>query len=180
MKTTRSAQAVGMFSKIGSAAVLGAVLLSGCAATVEPPEREPAPAPAGLMLPISINEVMVGPLDHAAHELWDVGLEENAPNTDAEWTEHEHHATTLVALAAAIRLPGTGAGDALWVQGDEWERYAGELSDAAMVAVESTRNQDLQAVLDAGDQMLETCLGCHSVYKPDIPSEGQFHPHYRQ
>jgi hypothetical protein len=123
---------------------------------------------------------MVGPLDHAAHELWDVGLPDNAPETDEEWIEHEHHATTMVVLATAIKIPGTGVGDALWVQGDEWGRYADELSTAAMAAVAATRNKDLDALLAAGDQMLPSCLGCHSVYKPDIPSEGDFHSPYRQ
>lgn len=168
----------------GWAGVLTAGLLLGLAGCAEPPAppppAEPAPTPPAFTLPISINEVMVGPLDHAAHELWDVGLEGNAPTDEEGWIEHEHHATTLLALASTIRIAGTGVGDALWVQGDEWERYAQELSDAAMAAVEATRAMDLDALMAAGDQMLPSCLGCHSVYKPDIPSEGDFHSPYRQ
>jgi hypothetical protein len=168
-------------AKVGASTAFSVLVLWGCAEPPAPPTPPaPQPTPPAFTLPISINEVMVGPLDHAAHELWNVALEENEPRTDEDWVELEHHATTLLTLATTIKIPGTGVGDALWVQGDEWSRYADELSVAAMTAVEATRAKDLPALLAAGDQLLPSCLGCHSVYKPDIPSEGDFHSPYRQ
>lgn len=167
---------------VRSGLLVCSLLFMGCAGepdTAPPPAQPPAEsgrAASNLTHPVSINEVMVALVDHAAHEIWDV--QTSPPQTDEEWAEIEHHALQLIAGGTAIQIPGTGIGDELWVQGGEWVRYSQEMTDIGVAALTGIRSRDEQAILNAGDQLVETCEGCHDVYKPEIPSEGYLHPHY--
>ncbi len=128
-------------------------------------------------VPVSINALMVAMVDHSAHEIWDAG---NAgPLSGREWQEVEQHAIQLAASGSLISLGGTGAADTGWVASPEWQNWAQQLTDVAMAAHEAVENQDQMALLDAGSAIVETCEGCHQVFKPDSPTEGILHiPHY--
>jgi len=130
-------------------------------------------------LPISINEVMVAAVDHAAHEIWNAPLKEKSPKNEKDWTELEHHALQLVASSRTIMLAGTGKADAGWVQSPDWKKYAQALTDASAASVKAVREKNLDALNTAGDQLVMVCEECHKAFKPEIPSEGKFHPHYR-
>lgn len=160
------------------------ILLVGCTATRETTAeaaKTPANEPAVALptLPISMNAVMVSLVDHASHAIWDVADKKKAPRSEQDWTELEHHALQLAALGTVITLPGTGVGDKTWTQAEEWKKYSKELSDIGLAAVNAARKKDLAGVLAAGDQLVVNCEGCHKAYKPDMPSEGVLHPHYR-
>jgi hypothetical protein len=132
-----------------------------------------------ITLPISINEVMVAAVDHAAHEIWNAPIKEKAPKNDKDWMELEHHALQLVASSRTILLAGTGKADAGWVQAPDWKKYAQALTDASTASVKAVREKNMDALNTAGDQLVMVCEGCHKVFKPEIPSEGKLHPHYR-
>jgi hypothetical protein len=160
--------------------LFGAALMAwGCAPATETPASSEVSSSSGLTLPISYNEAMVAVVDHAAHELWNAVAEENIPQTDEDWTELEHHAWQLVVASTAIQLPGTGVGDATWSESPEWGRLAREMGDTAMASAEAIRGHDLAALSAEGDTLVEICTECHEVFKPEVPSEGIFHPHYR-
>lgn len=154
------------------------ILVAGCAAPTEAPS-ELTPAAPSVALPISYNEVMVAAVDHAAHELWNAVVDEQMPQNDEDWTELEHHAIQLVTASTTILLPGTGVGDAVWAESPEWSRLATEMRDISMTTLDAVQNQDIQALSDAGDALVTNCTECHETFKPDVPSEGVFHPHYR-
>jgi len=53
------------------------------------------------------------------------------------------------------------------------------MTEAALAAMTAIRNVDHDALGDAGRTLVDTCEGCHQVFKPDIPTEGMTHvPHY--
>ncbi len=135
--------------------------------------------PAGT-LPISINEVMVAAVDHAAHEIWNAPVEERSPKTEKDWTELEHHAIQLVASSRTVLLAGTGKGDATWIKSPDWIKDAQALTDASTAALNGVRSKDMNAISAAGDRLVMACEDCHKTFKPEIPSEGKFHPHYRR
>lgn len=163
-------------SRVFCFAATGMLVLAGCAAPGEAPEADTAPS---VTLPTSYNEVMVTVVDHAAHELWNAVGEEDMPQNDEDWTELEHHAWQLVIASTAIQLPGTGVGDATWSESPDWKRLALAMSDAAMDGVGAARSHDIPALSAMGDTLVEICTECHMVFKPEVPSEGIFHPHYR-
>jgi hypothetical protein len=177
-----------MTGKLTALIGVGAVVLSGCAGggeTPSPAESEAAPVAEDLLgsrfvVPpqVSINEVMVAVVDHASHELWHVAIEEQAPETDEDWRELEHHAIQLASAGSWVSLGGIGEADQGWVKLVGWSDYAQGMTDAAVTALEATRARDLEALIEAGDALVETCEACHKEFKPELPSEGYVHPHY--
>ncbi len=125
---------------------------------------------------ISINEVMVAQIDHAAHFIWDAADPDVnlAPN---QWQEVEHHAIQLISSRAAMTMGGTGANDAMWIAQVSWRDYVNQMNEAAVLALTSARLRDKTSLTVASDDLIETCEGCHSQFKPSVPTEGYSHVH---
>jgi hypothetical protein len=162
---------------------VGLVLLTGCGRS-EPASTERSGASAEMAIEVprvapstSINAVMVGLVDHAAHGIWDLGRAGMAPETNREWEEVQHAAIQLIAAGSYITFGGTGQMDANWVEQTSWRGYAQDLSNEGMLALDAAIRQDLTGVLAAGDSLIVTCEACHAEYKPALPTEGIAHPH---
>jgi len=130
---------------------------------------------ASVPLAVSINAVMVGLVDHGAHSIWDAAVEETAPRTDEDWEEVMHHAIQLVAAATTISRGGTGQFDEEWVRQPVWQSFATSLRDTGLEALDAVDRQDSQAIMEAGDHLIEVCEGCHAEFKPALPTEGLLH-----
>jgi hypothetical protein len=159
-----------------SCAVLLALLVAGCAAnsgeSTDAQYPEPVVAP-----PVSINAVMVALVDHAAHELWNVEQEGGAPTTEREWALLEHHAIQLAAAGSVLVLGGTGPADPGWARLPDWIAESQAMSDAGAAARDAIRARDLDALVAVNGQLVETCVRCHDVFKPELPTEGIIHLH---
>jgi len=125
-------------------------------------------------LPVSINGLMVTLIDHSAHYIWDYGNLEDMM-MEEEWQAVEYYSIQLAASGPLITLGGTGQFDNAWVSSPLWLDYAMAMSDAAMKALDATRIQDQELLITAGNELLDSCLGCHEAFKPDAPSEGLTH-----
>ena len=78
-----------------------------------------------------------------------------------------------------ISLGGTGPADRGWALSPAWQEWSGKLSTVALDAKKATDTKNKVALRAAGDKLLETCLGCHKIFKPNAPTEGITHqPHY--
>lgn len=144
-----------------------ALLLAGCAAPQQEAEAQPEAPP--FQSAVSINEVMVGVIDHNAHILWNTSLEEYAPKNDHDWHELEHAAITLASAGNMILIPCCGANDANWVADPDWQRYTQQQTDAALRILEAVENRDLNTIEVAGGEIVDACTGCHQQFKPDLP-----------
>jgi hypothetical protein len=127
--------------------------------------------------PVSINASMVSIVDHAGHQLWNAEREGGAPKTKADWEILAEHATQLAAAGALVRVPGPGVQDMTWVATPSWQKWSRAMSDAALAALKSTEEENLQALVAANGQLVESCEGCHKEFKPSLPSEGIVHGH---
>ncbi len=125
---------------------------------------------------ISINEVMVAQIDHAAHFIWDAVNPENNL-VDLDWLEVEHHAIQLISSRSAMTMGGTGVNDAMWIAQTSWRGYVDLMNNAGLLALNSARQEDADGLSRAGDMLVESCEGCHQQFKPSIPTEGFSHPH---
>jgi len=131
----------------------------------------------GAPLRTSINALMVALVDHAAHEIWEAGSKERL--TGRDWQTVEQHAIQLVASGALLSRGGTGPQDQVWVTSPAWQGWATKLTDDGLAALDAVRKSDRQALRAAGQSLVDTCFGCHDVFKPDAPTEGLMHvPHY--
>ena len=139
--------------------------------------QAPAAAPH-VPVPISVNAVMVALVDQAAHEIWEGGNQ--ARNlTDREWLLIEQHSLQLAGAGSLISLGGTGPADRGWALSPAWQDWSRKLSTGALDAKRAVDAKNKAALRAAGDALVDTCVGCHKVFKPDIPTEGIMHqPHY--
>jgi cytochrome c556 len=164
--------------------LLGVAALCLSACTSPAPQQEAPPpaavepaAPTTAKLDVSINEVMVALIDHAAHNLWNVEQEGKAPKTDADWQVVQEHAVQIAAAGPAITQGGAGSRDAEWVKTPSWHMYAQRMSDAGVAALTAAKSKDQRALVTANGQLVDTCEQCHKEFKPDLPTEGIVHTH---
>jgi cytochrome c556 len=160
-------------------AVLLTMLLPACDGP-SPPNAQPAPsasnATRGTLTPkISINAVMVALVDHAAHNLWDSEGDGRQPKSDADWQRLNEHAAQIVAARAAITVGGTGPTDGVWMQSPSWHTYADRMADAGLAALTAINNKNIDALIAANGQLVESCESCHKEFKPALPTEGIVH-----
>ena len=125
----------------------------------------------------SINAIMVAVVDWAAHEVWEAGYAETL--TGRNWLTVKQYATQLLASGTLVSLGGTGPADSTWVNNQEWQRWSARLirdTQEILLAIEAQDQEMLQA---SGDKLLNTCDGCHEIFKPSSPTEGIMHvPHH--
>jgi len=159
-----------------TARILGLVLAGGltglCGSSVaQPDDADFVP------LRTSINALMVALVDHAAHEIWETASAETV--TGRDWQAVEQHAIQLVASATLISVAGTGRQDTDWVATPAWQDWARKLADGGLAALDAVQKSDQRALHAAGEVIVDTCFGCHEMFKPDAPTEGLLHvPHY--
>ncbi len=135
---------------------VGVALLVGCNRT-GPPTASPNAALLPVPPALSINAVMVGLVDHAAHALWNVEREGHAPTSDEDWAEVEDSAVQLAASGTVVALGGTGPADPGWAQLPDWKTFSRELRDAALLARTSAQGKNLEALVKANGQIVEVC-----------------------
>lgn len=104
----------------------------------------------------STREVMLALTIPASDAVFGVGSKE--PGSAAEW---ERVAANAMLLAESGRLLRTGGRD---LGKPEWAQFANELTRAALQAAAAARKQDIDATLDAGNAVYETCDGCHAKF----------------
>jgi hypothetical protein len=112
---------------------------------------------------VPLNVLMEATVTPASYAIFDAavytnGVLESAPRTDEEWEQVEHGALTLAESANLLLLPGRA------MAGEDWTRWTHALSDAAMAAARAAESKDIDAIMDAGGRVYDTCQGCHARY----------------
>lgn len=155
----------------------GSLVLPACGgAQQSPPEAQQTTAATPVVAPaVSINDMMVDWIDHAAHALWNAEQSGQVPKDEKAWREIERHATQLAAAGATIALGGTGQADPGWARQPAWQTYSQQLTDAGLVAFKAARNRNISDLTKNNERLLATCESCHKEFKPDSPTEGRVH-----
>lgn len=125
-----------------------------------------------IQLPVTLNEVMAALVNEAADPLWVAAWRE--PQTDEQWRELKRRAVQLELAATLITYPGTGALDRQWTAKPGWQEWSKAMQAAAADAVTAVENRDMAAIGAVGDSIVETCEGCHTQFKLDFPTAGEF------
>lgn len=125
----------------------------------------------------SLNAMMVAVVDWAAHEIWEAGYAETM--TGRNWLTTKQYAIELLAAGTLVSLGGTGRADMAWVEDPEWQEWTAKMIIETQDALRAIEAQDQERLLAAGERLVETCEGCHDIFKPTIPTEGILHvPHH--
>lgn len=104
----------------------------------------------------SVMDIMNAMTIPASTAIFDVGREE--PATEEAWKALEHQALILAESGNLLML-GERARDK-----GEWVQRSRDLIDAGIIALEAARKKDAEAVLAAGDTIIEACENCHASY----------------
>ena len=160
--------------RLGST-IFACVLCAGTPASlaVEPVKTEHE----FIELQTSINAIMVGVVDWAAHEIWEAGYAETL--TGRNWLTTEQYAVQLLASGTLVSLGGTGRADREWVENPDWQLWTSQMIEETKQALRAIDAKDQAALRASGERLVESCEGCHAAFKPEIPTEGILHvPHH--
>lgn len=153
------------------------LLLAACGQREPAPVvAQPPPKPAPLAMPLSIDEVMVGPVDFAADGIWRPAAQETL--TEQEWMLVEQDAISLIASATLITTAGTGDQDAMWVEQADWRQWTQEMQDIAEDARDAARERNKYKLDIASDKLIEVCAACHTKYRSGTPRGPDRFPFY--
>ena len=119
-----------------------------------------------------VKHIMQWVLDPAVDGVWDsagsiitaAGTRELAPTTDEGWLAVEHSAAVVAASGNLLLMPGRAVDD------EGWRNISQGLVEAGLLAQAAAKNQDSDALFDAGGQIYRVCKACHSVYVQDDES----------
>ena len=125
-----------------------------------------------LILPISLNEIMVALVNQSADPIW-VASWRN-PQNDQEWRNLEYLGYQLEVAGSLLTIPGTGPYDKQWTANPQWTVYAAQLKESGILARQAAEKKDLVLLNAAGDRIVEVCESCHKEFKLALPTGGLF------
>lgn len=152
-----------------------ALALAGCQQAADEPEVAEGTAPQ-ITLPVPINAAMVGIIDQSADYIWAVG-NGDMPRDDHDWDQVRGAVYDMILGGQLIQIEGTGEYDAQWVANFDWQHHSNELTQIGQDALPlaETKSTDVEAWRAIGDRLVDNCLACHELFKPDIPTQGIMH-----
>lgn len=121
-----------------------------CLASVAPAQQTTVTPVASVM---QLMEAMVIPSSDA---LFNVGRQ--APQNDDEWAAIRNHAIILAESGNLLMIGGRAKDE------EAWMKMSQALVDAGAVALKAAEAKNVDAVLEAGNQIIDTCETCHASY----------------
>ncbi len=121
-----------------------------CLASVAPAQQTTVAPVASVM---QLMEAMVIPSSDA---LFNVGRQ--APQNDDEWAAIRNHAIILAESGNLLMIGGRAKDE------EAWMKMSQALVDAGAVALKAAEAKNVDAVLEAGNQIIDTCETCHASY----------------
>lgn len=143
--------------------LLGVVLGAACNRT--PPA--PAAAPPPPFRPIAdVKQLMASVIEPAADKYWDAvgsvvdakGVKEFAPQTEDEWKAVRNSAYVFTEAGNLLMMSGRAKDDG------EWMQLAQALVEVGQRAIKAAESKNSRAVFDAGAEVYDACVNCHSKY----------------
>src|SRR5207302_8604340 len=86
-------------------------------------------------------------------------IERNPPKDDRDWEALQMQALMLAESGNLLMMEGRAKNKG------QWMKNARMLVEAGAAAVKATRAKDLQAVLALNDQIVSSCVTCHSQFR---------------
>jgi hypothetical protein len=174
----------------GRVLLAGAALCATAACS----KTEPAPAASDAPqyeAAATVKDIMLSIIDPAADQVWNSvttvqtakGTEETVPKTAEDWLKVRHGAVTLSEAANLLMMPGRHVAQpheksetpGVELEPAEMEvlinkdraafnQRARALHEAGMAALAAVDAKDAQKLFEVGEQIENTCEGCHSNY----------------
>lgn len=146
-----------------------AASLCACSGPISQPAAETAPPAPPYNGDIDVAEVMIHGMDPAARAFWagwgEVytadGMTDISAKTDEDWKKVEDGATMVMLATNTLMLPAYQRKPV-----EEWNRYAKNVADIAMLGREGADAHDKAAIEDIGGRLDTACDACHEAFRP--------------
>ena len=110
--------------------------------------------------------IMARMVDPAANFIWrsvsitvtTEGIEETVPQNEHEWNEVRKAADRLAEGGRLLKTDPRRKDDS------EWLKWSQAIIDSATLTREAVQSKDTDGILEAGDAIYNTCVGCHGGY----------------
>jgi hypothetical protein len=174
-------------------ACVAVLALGGCAPRPDAASTATAAAVAQPKPVASVIDLMLGQIDPAADFLWESvatistekGIEERQPRSDAEWAEVRQKALAVIEGANLLMMEGRvvahpgqklseagGEGDftpeqsqaAVDADRATYLAYSSAMREVAELMLAAIEKRDIEAMLEHGGVLDETCEQCHRKY----------------
>ena len=113
---------------------------------------------------VSIKQVMEAVITPATNTLWEI----YQPETEEQWLQLEQAAITTIAAGTLTALGGSSELDMQSVKEPSYQVFNQMMVKAAKDALVAIEKRDVEAFLQAGDELYPPCEGCHLVYNPGV------------
>lgn len=115
---------------------------------------------------LTVDEIMHLVLEPSADVLWDSagfvitveGEESLAPTTEEGWFAVESAAGVVQESGNLLLIPARSENRADWIQ------FSNQMADVAAQARTAALNEDETSLFQAGADLYQTCVSCHSRY----------------
>ena len=112
------------------------------------------------------REIMATMVDPSANYIWQSvsiivtskGVEEKFPRTDREWSELRRAAARLAEGGSLLKKDRRRAGDR------DWLKWSQAIIDAADITLKAVDAKNADQILEVGEEIYNTCVGCHGGY----------------
>ncbi|PYR51269.1 MAG: hypothetical protein DMF95_08730 [Acidobacteria bacterium] len=167
-----------------------AVLKQVAVVATQPSSSRPQAPSAAAAVPLSrplgnLNQVMRGILFPSANLIFDAqtadpgarkvvgSAKPDATLTDrlaglySGWSLVDYASVALAESASLLMIPGRRCenGKPVPVDRPDWAKFSGELAAAGRAAYKASQSRNQAAVIEATNQVAESCLNCHTVYR---------------
>lgn len=106
----------------------------------------------------SVRDVMIGIIQPSSKAVFVAAAD--TPQKAEEWTAVENNALTLAESANLLMIGGRARDNAAWA------KWSTALRDTSEGALKAARAKDAGALETTGDEVYQTCEGCHKIYVP--------------
>jgi hypothetical protein len=112
------------------------------------------------------REIMSRMVDPAANFIWSSvsttvtteGIEEKFPQSENEWDEVRKAVDRLAEGGRLLKTDPQRKGD------KDWLKWSQAIIDSATLTREAVKSRNADGILEAGDAIYNTCVGCHGGY----------------
>lgn len=141
---------------LASGLLIVGALLGGCGGDQGASAAQPPPQASPLHSVPTTRQIMLGMVAPTSDVVFGIAVE--APKDAAGWEKIEANAAVLTLSTELLELPPVA------VDRGEWLKYCETLARGAAAISQAARQHDAQRVTDLGNQIYETCEGCHMKY----------------
>jgi len=104
----------------------------------------------------SVTQLMRAMAVPASNALFDVAR--TPPKDDSEWAAIEDSAALLAESGNLLMMPGRAENTAVWTKTSQ------AMVDAGATALRAAQARNLDAIIEAGNQIVDACESCHEKH----------------